>query len=292
MRQTFQPFADLGDTSVAQARYLLGDVSVSFVARSGEHRIFSLFRPGEKGDRIFGQTKEFPALPGPATAFAPSLRNKAILVTAGSFATLRYVTTEAVRWGQELPFAPVACAIDGKFEHLVFLDEAGSIHLFDLDDPHPEAGLHAFFGKVWYEGASEPAYVWQSTGGSDEFEPKLSMMPLIFGSLKGTAYALVSRSIALLTAVYTAQFCIRRSSASSKPAMEIARPPSSVVLGFLAAAGWRADRDDGAFGPSRLRRLPLLAAAAGFAWGPVARQRNSRIKPGSNSSPSPRSSPW
>ena len=49
----------------------------------------------------------------------------------------------------------------------------------------------ALFGKVWYEGYDQPEYVWQSTGGTDDFEPKLCLTPLIFGTLKGTFYALL-----------------------------------------------------------------------------------------------------
>ena len=77
----------------------------------------------------------------------------------------------------------------------------GEVRRYSIHDPHPEAGWRAFFGKVWYEGGGKPVYQWQSTGGSDDFEPKLSLMPLIFGSLKGTAYALLfSMPIALLAA--------------------------------------------------------------------------------------------
>jgi len=42
----------------------------------------------------------------------------------------------------------------------------------------PEATLGALFGQIWYEGYPEPDYTWQSTGGTDSFEPKLSLVPL------------------------------------------------------------------------------------------------------------------
>jgi len=35
---------------------------------------------------------------------------------------------------------------------------------------------------VWYEGYPGPKQVWQSTGGTDDFEPKLSLVPLVFGT--------------------------------------------------------------------------------------------------------------
>ena len=78
---------------------------------------------------------------------------------------------------------------------------------FDMHNPHPEVSWRALFGKVWYEGYAEPEYVWQSTGGTDDFEPKLSLVPLIFGTIKGTLYAMLfAIPIAVLAALYTSQF--------------------------------------------------------------------------------------
>ena len=37
----------------------------------------------------------------------------------------------------------------------------------------------------------EPGYTWQSSSGTDAFEPKLSLVPLIFGTLKATFYSLL-----------------------------------------------------------------------------------------------------
>ena len=51
-----------------------------------------------------------------------------------------------------------------------------------------------------------PAYVWQSTGGTDDVEPKLSLIPLIIGSLKGTVYAMLFAVPIALLAIYTSQF--------------------------------------------------------------------------------------
>ena len=96
--------------------------------------------------------------------------------------------------------------------------------------------MRAFFGKIWYEDAPEPAFVWQSTGGSDEFESKLSLVPLIFGTLKGTFYAMLfALPIALLAAIYTSQFLHANVKAIVKPTMEIMASLPSVVLGFLGA---------------------------------------------------------
>ncbi len=236
LRQRFEPFQDLEDHRIASMDFLLGDVSIIFTNPEGVNRTFSLFIPEGGRERLFGQTKEFPALEGGASFFAQSLRNKGFLIGHGNQVSLRYNTTEAIRWEAELPFETRIGTISGKNDRIALLDAENTLHFYQLDDPHPETSFQALFGKIWYEGASEPKFEWQSTGGSDDFEPKLSVVPLIVGTLKGTLYAMLfALPIALLAAMYTSQFLdpgIRR---VVKPVMEIMASLPSVVLGFLAA---------------------------------------------------------
>ena len=108
--------------------------------------------------------------------------------------------------------------------------------IWRLDNPHPETSWSTLFGKVWYEGYDEPAYVWQSSSGNDDFESKMSLTPLIFGTLKGTFYAMLfAVPLALLGAIYTSQFCRPRLRAVIKPAIEVMAAIPTVIIGFLAA---------------------------------------------------------
>jgi phosphate transport system permease protein len=105
-----------------------------------------------------------------------------------------------------------------------------------LDAPHADISLGVLFRPVWYEGYPEPAYVWQSSAASDSFEPKLSLMPLIFGTLKATFYSLLfGLPLAVLAAIYTSEFLDKKSRSRIKPVIEIMASLPSVVLGFLAA---------------------------------------------------------
>jgi phosphate transport system permease protein len=91
------------------------------------------------------------------------------------------------------------------------------------------------FGKVHYEGYEAPGYTWQTTGG-DDFEPKLSLVPLFSGTLKGTVYAMLfAVPLALFGAVYTAHFTTPGFKRAIKPIVEIMAAIPSVVLGFLVA---------------------------------------------------------
>lgn len=112
---------------------------------------------------------------------------------------------------------------------------ARGVELRDLDLRHPEAGLAALFRPVWYEGYEAPEHVWQSSSGSDAFEPKLGLVPLIFGTLKATFYSMIfAVPVALLAALYTSQFLNARVRAPLKSAIEMMASLPSVVLGFLA----------------------------------------------------------
>jgi phosphate transport system permease protein len=281
-RQEFRPFAGSASPGVASMDFVFGDVSIVFTNAAGETRLFSLFIPEGAEKRTFGQTRTFPKLPGGASFFAASERNKSFLLGIGRRAALLHATTEATRWEENLSFEPMAAAVDGKFNHLAFLGRDGKIRLLGLNDPHPEAGWKAFFGKVWYEGSNHPKYEWQSTGGSDEFEPKLSLVPLIFGTLKGTFWAMViALPVALLAAVYAGQFLRPEVKRVVKPLMEIMASLPSVVLGFLAAL-WLAPILETRVVSFFLvgSGVPLVAMLIGGVWSRLPVRTRARLQPG------------
>jgi phosphate transport system permease protein len=119
---------------------------------------------------------------------------------------------------------------------VVAFSPEGKAVAWDVSVPHPETTVGSVFGKVWYEGYDQPTYTWQSSSGTDSFEPKLSLVPLIFGTLKATIYSLLfAIPIALFGAIYTSEFVHRRVRATIKPVMEMMASLPSVVLGFIAA---------------------------------------------------------
>lgn len=266
LRQVFTPFRDSENRAIASMHYLLGGVSLVFTNTSGANRIFSLYVPESGTIRLFGHTKTFSPLPGPGSFYAASSRNKAFLIGRSAWASLRYATTETIRWQRELPFTVSRALLSGKYNRMLFLDTAHTLHVYNLDDPHPEAGFKALFTRIWYEGAAAPRYVWQSTGGTDDFEPKLSLVPVIIGTLKGTLYAMLfAVPIALLAAIYTSQFLHPNLRILVKPTMEIMASLPSVILGFLAAL-WLAPLIETRVPSLLLMLLCIPVAAAVFGW--------------------------
>ena len=119
---------------------------------------------------------------------------------------------------------------------VMLVSQGGEIEAWQYAVPHPEVTLRILFGRVWYEGYSEPTFVWQSTAAVDTAEPKYSLVPLIFGTFKAAFYAMIfAVPIALMAAIYTSEFVDKRVRGTVKPMMEMMESLPTVVLGFIAA---------------------------------------------------------
>ncbi len=117
----------------------------------------------------------------------------------------------------------------------LLMREGNQLHMFELSNEHPEVTWSGLWQEVWYEGYPEPDYVWQSTSGSDDFEPKFSLVPISFGTIKAAAYAMLfAVPIGLAAAVYTAYFMSPSVRKVVKPTVEIMEALPTVILGFLA----------------------------------------------------------
>jgi phosphate transport system permease protein len=112
----------------------------------------------------------------------------------------------------------------------------GKVASWTVDCEHPEVSFAALARPVWYESHVGPEHVWQSTGSTDDFEPKLGFVPLVFGTLKSTLYSMLfGAPLALLAALFTSEFLDPRARNAVKSTIEIMASLPSVVLGFLAA---------------------------------------------------------
>ncbi|MBF0634636.1 MAG: ABC transporter permease subunit, partial [Nitrospinae bacterium] len=219
------------------------------------------------------------------TAFSPSLRNKGFVTADESGEVfVRYGTSGETLLRADSAQGPVVTlTMAPKSDGIVCVDEKGSLHHIEVVNPHPEITIATLFKKMWYEGYEKPEYVWQSTGGTDDFEPKLSLVPLIFGTLKGTLYAMLfAIPLSLLAALYTSQFMHPSVRSFVKPAVEVMAALPSVVLGFIAGL-WLAPIMEKATPGFFLLPIvaPAMILAAAFAWKTLAPLRlRSRIMSG------------
>jgi phosphate transport system permease protein len=249
-----------------------GEISVWFQVRDQDNRVrLTRIRDYEKRDAAI-------------TLLSPSLRNKGFLAqdAAGGLG-LYYSTSKRLLWSGESPVENASAMFFSPKSDGAFLAGAGRIASVAIDNPHPEISLRTMFGKVWYEGYEKPEYVWQSTGGTDDFESKLSLTPLMIGTLKGTIYSLfLAIPLGVLAAMYASQFMHPAYKRYVKPTVEIMAALPSVVLGFLAGL-WLAPRIERLMPALMLMLLfvPLAVLLAGYLWHALPRGLRNRFRMGS-----------
>ena len=126
-------------------------------------------------------------------------------------------------------------AISPRANAFLAEDRTGQLRFWRLDNEHPEVSWSSLWGKVWYESYPKPEYVWQSSSASNDFEPKFSLTPLAFGTLKAAFYAMLfAVPISIFGAIYAAYFMAPTMRKIVKPTIEIMEALPTVILGFLA----------------------------------------------------------
>ena len=171
--------------------------------------------------------------------------------------TFRVAGTVAVR----------SAAFSSRGDRLLLEDDRGRAQLWNIDNAHPEVSARSLLGKVWYEGYQEPAFVWQSSSATDDFEEKFSIVPLFFGTLKAAFYALaLAATLALLAAIFTSFFMAERMRRQIKPVIEMMEALPTVVLGFLAGLWLAPVVEMQLAGILLLLALPLPVLLVAWLW--------------------------
>ncbi|MGO2465427.1 MAG: ABC transporter permease subunit [Serratia proteamaculans] len=170
---------------------------------------------------------------------------------------------------QQMAFAPRG---DG-----LLLETAQGWQHYPIDNPYPDVTWRSLWHKVWYENYPEPAYVWQSTSGEDSYQAKFSLMPVIFGTFKAAAYAMLfAIPLALAGAIYTAYFMSAGLRRVIKPAIEVMGALPTVVIGLVAGI-WLAPVIEHYL--LAVLSLPLLLAVVVLACGALVNKLTPRRLP-------------
>ncbi len=230
------------DAQLTAVGFLLGKATLVVGDSQGNLDIWFLIRPDDAvgtpdGATLVNAARLYEGQGAAVTTIAPSSRGRMLafglsdgtvhMVHATSGKRVADLKLEGQATVEQLAIAPKA---DG-----LIAAAGGQLMTWHLDPGHPAATFGALFQPIWYESAPAPAHVWQSTGGTDDFEEKFGLYPLIFGTIKATIYSLLfGVPIALLAAVYTSEFMHPRVKARVKPTIEMMASLPSVVLGFLA----------------------------------------------------------
>lgn len=236
-----------GDAKLTSLEFLLGKTSLVVGDSKGKVHVWFRIKPdGAKTSDGAVLARAHELLGGTSQVTSLAMSSRARTVAAGyadGSVRLFHVTSSQLLATAKTDeqAAVVKLALAPKDDALVALTSRDSsstsgLQRWKVDVQHPEATLGAMFTQVWYEGYERPEHVWQSSSGTDDFEPKFGMLPLVFGTLKATCYSMLfGAPLALLAAIYTSEFLHPKTKARVKPTVEIMASLPSVVLGFMAA---------------------------------------------------------
>jgi len=274
-----------GKKKITALSFVFGDQSLIVGDSDGELSAWLLILDDNSPTgRTLKRIHEFPKHNNEITGVFSSARNKSFITyDAQGNSHLYFLTSEKKLLAFETKDIPVKdISFAAKGNGAVILYKNGLIGAYTIDAPHPEVTFQTLFGKVWYEGYTKPDFVWQSTGGTDTFEPKFSIIPLVIGTLKGTCYAMLfAVPLALLGALYTSVFSHPKIKNIVKPTVEVMAALPSVVIGFLAGL-WLAPLLEKIF-PGVMMMffiLPVLIIVALYLWRAFHKSTGIFLKPG------------
>ncbi len=220
-------------TSVA---FLNGDLSLMVGDSGGQVSQWTQVKNHNK-QSIFKKIRSFQVSDKAVTAIEAEQRRKGFMAVAadGSVGLFNSTAERQLIKEQISQSSPVAAMLSPRSNRMLLETSDGKIQAWKLDNQHPEVSFRSLWQKVWYESYPKPAYIWQSSSASNDFEPKYSLTPLVFGTLKAAFYAmLVAMPLALMGAIYTAYFMSAQMRQLVKPTIELMGALPTVILGFLA----------------------------------------------------------
>ncbi|MFC1719983.1 ABC transporter permease subunit [Pseudomonadota bacterium] len=227
---------DTGGSGITTMAMLLGGISV--LAGDNDGVITQLF-PVRQADNQFHLEliRRFESTGSAISKIVPEQRRKGFisLDRAGIFSI--YHSTAGLLLHQHAlkDVGPRAVALAPRANGLLIDGANGNLEMLEIENEHPEVSFSSLWGKVWYENYEQPEYVWQSSASTNDFETKLSLTPLVFGTIKAAFYAMLfAIPLALMGAAYTAYFMSPLLRQWIKPGIEVMAALPTVILGFLA----------------------------------------------------------
>lgn len=222
-----------GQANISTMTLLAGASSLLVAQQDGT--ISQWFEVQQNGQRRFQRIRDFQAN-GNITHLTPEFSRRSFMATTDKGRlTMFYATSDSELFDAAMTQTSINAVAISPRSSAALLESDNHIHFYSVDNEHPEVTWRSLWGKIWYESYPEPQYVWQSTSGDDQFEPKLSLMPVTFGTIKAAFYAMLfAMPLALAGAVYTAYFMAPKMRSYVKPTIEIMEALPTVILGFLA----------------------------------------------------------
>jgi len=256
-----------GQAEITASAQLVGGISLIFGDSKGGLQQWFMARDPD-GEQRFKHIRAFQMGTAPIAQIDAEERRKGfIALDAEGKLGVFHSTAHRTLLVESVAEGAGVLALSPRANRIV-IEEGGKLLPLSLDNPHPEVSFSALWGKVWYENYDEPKYVWQSTASNTDFEPKLSLSPLTFGTLKAAFYAMIlAVPLAIAAAIYTAYFMAPGMRRKVKPVIELMEAMPTVILGFFAGlflAPYLEGHLPGVF--SLFMLMPIGILLAGFSW--------------------------
>ncbi|WP_019411847.1 ABC transporter permease subunit [Pseudomonas psychrophila] len=255
------------NTEITASTQLVGGISLIFGDSSGGLSQWFMARDPD-GEQRFKLIRSFQMGTSPIVEITAEQRRKGFLAldAAGEIGVF-HSTAHRTLLVEKVAEGPGVMGLSPRANRII-VEEGGKLLPLTLKNPHPEVSWSALWSKVWYENYDGPKYVWQSTAANTDFEPKMSLAPLTFGTLKAAFYAmLLAAPLAVAAAIYTAYFMAPSLRRKVKPVIELMEAMPTVILGFFAGlflAPYVEGHLPGIF--SLLVLMPVGILVAGFGW--------------------------
>jgi len=259
---------DVSEGQITSFELLLGGNSVLISDSLGNLGQW-LFVRDENNRPVLTHVRSFDHTDNAITQLTTEQRRRGMVAvdTAGEL-SLFNSTARRTAFSDNLFNGPVEHIALAPRANALLVEQEGKLSLWHIENEHPEISWSVLWEKVWYEGYSEPEFIWQSSASNNDFEPKYSLMPLAFGTLKAAFYAmLLATPLAICGAIYTAYFMVPAMRRKVKPFIELMEALPTVILGFLAGL-WLAPFMEanlaGIF--TALLVIPIAIVGFGFTW--------------------------
>ncbi|WP_372489482.1 ABC transporter permease subunit [Pseudomonas caspiana] len=256
-----------GNAEITASTQLVGGISLIIGNSKGGMAQWFMARDVD-GDQRFMHIRDFRMGSAPITQITAEQRRKGfIALDASGQLGVFHSTAHRTLLVEKVADGSGIFALSPRADQIL-VEQGGALRPMSLKNPHPEVSWSALWGKVWYENYDAPKYVWQSTASNSDFEPKLSLAPLTYGTLKAAFYAmLLAAPLAVAAAIYTAYFMAPSLRRKVKPVIELMEAMPTVILGFFAGlflAPYLEGHLPGVF--SLMLLTPIGILLAGFAW--------------------------
>lgn len=225
--------AAINDAHLMSMLLLPGARSLLTVYSNGD--VIQWFDVLKNGQRKLTHIRDF-KLGNDLNFILPNIYSKGFFAFYDNGSVHSYFTTseKLILFERAYRYVPDLAVFSQDERKLVTINR-GNLYIADVDLGYPDVSFSALWNKVWYENYPEPEFVWQSTAASDDFEPKFSLVPIAFGTIKAAAFAMLfSVPIAVFAAIYTAYFMTPKMRRIVKPTIELMEALPTVIIGFLA----------------------------------------------------------